>query len=106
MGAQCLVQQGLICCSSSGGRFIAGLAWNGHSPALRPVLELPVTAAGRNQDPTVVGKRSKDVADLHLGDYEAGGDPASNRGLTLKVTGPPTRCGLKIKASAGGFGSP
>ena len=56
------------------------------------MLELTMAAAGRNQDPTAVGKQSKDLADLHGTDYEAGPDEGSNSGLTLKVTGAPRRC--------------
>jgi len=55
------------------------------------MLELPMTAAGRRQEPTVIGKQSKNLADFHGTDYEASADLGSNRGLTLEVTGAPAR---------------
>ena len=84
-------------------KFITRLARNRHPTTFGRMLELTMAGAGRNQDPTAVGKQSKDLADLHGTDYEAGADEGSNSGLTLQVTGaPPMVASKEARAGASG----
>src|SRR5690349_19925424 len=66
-------------------------ARNRHPTTFGRMLERTTAEAGRILYPTAVSKQSKDLADLHGTEYEAGADEGSNSGLTLPVTGAPRR---------------
>src|SRR5579862_1399713 len=73
----------------SSSKLVTRLAWHSYAAALRRVLELTMASACGHQEPTVVGKQAKHLADLHRTDYGLDRGEYSNRGLTLKVTGAP-----------------
>jgi len=62
-----LLQTGLLENAAQGAwsQIVARFSRDGNAPGLAWMLELPVTTAGGNQKPSVLGKQSEDFADFH-----------------------------------------
>src|SRR6185437_678900 len=71
----------------SSSKLVTRFAWHSYAAALRRVLELTMASTRGHQEPNVVGKKAKHLADLHRTDYGVDRGEYSNRGLTIKVTG-------------------